>query len=165
MADHESLMQSEGGSLSGGYFSIGQQVEAHPLGQLQVAGAVCPDRLGLGIDHIDVRQIVEVLPVETPEYHHATSNKLTGMPSPRLRDPSANPHVLEGVAFRVDDDDILQVVAEPASKDVDPILKDSRSVPPAGEEGTVLEFEFPPLESLGLAGLEEASEVYFPDVP
>lgn len=72
-------------------------------------------------------QVVEVLPVEASEGDHATAHEASAVSSSWLGvllSVSADLHALEGVVLDIDDEEIVEVVAESTSEDVDLVVVD-----------------------------------------
>ena len=97
-------------------------------------------------------KVIEVLSVESSENNHATTHKASAVSSARLRlvdDSSSHSQSLHGVSFGVDDEHIVEVAAETASKDVYFSIKDDRRVaPPAQERRGSFKFPLHPFEFL-----------------
>lgn len=74
-------------------------------------------------------------------------------------------HAFEGLSFWVEEEDVLQVAAEPAAEDVDLSLEDWRGMAPAWEKGGAFELDFFPVEGRRVVGvLEEGRKVDLVDV-
>lgn len=76
---------------------------------------------------VDVVQVVEVLPVEASEGDHATSHEASAVSSSWLGvllSVSADLHALEGVVLDIDDEEIVEIVTESTSEDVDLVVVD-----------------------------------------
>lgn len=70
-------------------------------------------------------QVVEVLAVEASESDHAAAHEASAVSSPWLGvllRVAADLQSLEGVVLNIDDEQIVEVVAEPPGKDVDLVV-------------------------------------------
>lgn len=76
---------------------------------------------------IDVVQVVEVLAIETSEGDHATTHEASAVSSSWFwvfLGVSADLQALEGVVLNIDDKEIVEIVTESTSEDVDLVIVD-----------------------------------------
>lgn len=112
--------------------------------KLTVDPSLCPFFLLLQLQlrrkliDADVVEIVEVLTIEPSEDYQATAHKVSRVSSSGTRNLPIDFHCFDALSCRVEDQDILEVAAEPTAEDVHLTIEDSRGVSPACEERTVL---------------------------
>jgi hypothetical protein len=95
--------------------------------------------------NVDVVKVVKVIPIESAKYKHITSKEAGTVTPSRLGCVSGHFQISYCIALWVQHEDITEIVAEPASIDVDLILVDRGSVSPPCEEGAVFHASLPPI--------------------
>lgn len=69
-------------------------------------------------------QIVEIFSIETSENHHTASNKAGAVSSSGLWYFDVGLHGFHCFLFEVDDENVVQVIAEPSTEDVNFVIVD-----------------------------------------
>ena len=115
-------------------FTVCKCFSTHPTHQVQVSCILNLTIFRPRFKDVDVVEVIKVLSIESSECHHTTANKSTCMSSPSLRNHSTSPEIFQGRTLRVNDNDVLEIIAESPSKNVNFTIKDHRSMPPTSQK-------------------------------
>jgi hypothetical protein len=76
------------------------------------------------LKEVDITEVIEILSIEPSKDQQAASDEISTVPSSGFGKFAMDFHAFEGLSFWVEDEDVLQVAAEPAAEDIDLSLED-----------------------------------------